>query len=228
MCTNTPILAYADFKKPFRVHTDASILGLGAVLYQEQDGVEKVISYASRSLSKSESKSPVHKLEFLCLKWAITDQFHEYLYGNTFDIYTDDNPLTYVLSTAKLDAMGHRWIASLANYNFSIHYKSGKSNVEADASSRIDWEKCDEIIGAESIQAVVAAAIEGDLVNIEAFSYSLQAVKSFFQIPSETTAISKAITRSSKQSCMTCPEPGSSELEPVLNVDDSDCLAPAT
>ena len=139
LCTSTPILAYADFKKLFRLHSDASILGLGAVLYQEQDSVEKVVSYASQSLSKSESKYPVNKLEFFCLKWAVTDQFHEYMYGNTFDVYTDNNPLTYVLSTAKLDAMGHRWIAGLANYNFYIHYKSGKSNVEAEALLRIDW-----------------------------------------------------------------------------------------
>ena len=41
------------------------------------------------------------------LKWAVTEQFHKYLYGNTFDVYTDNNPLTYVLTTAKLDAMGH-------------------------------------------------------------------------------------------------------------------------
>ena len=80
LCTTTPILAYADFGKPFKLHIDASVLGLGAVLYQVHDGVEKVISYASRSLTKSETKYPVHKLEFLCLKWAITEQFHEYLY----------------------------------------------------------------------------------------------------------------------------------------------------
>ena len=92
-CNNTPILAYADFGKPFKLHTDSSILGPGAILYEEQDGVEKVISYASQSLSKSESKYPIHRLEFLCLKWAITDQFHEYLYENTFDDYTDNNPL---------------------------------------------------------------------------------------------------------------------------------------
>ena len=73
---------------------DASFLSLGAVLYQEQDGVEKVVSYASQALSKSTSKYPVHTSEFLCLKWAITDLFHEYLYGNTFDVYTDNNPLT--------------------------------------------------------------------------------------------------------------------------------------
>ena len=100
MCTTTPILAYADFGKPFKLHTTASVLGLGAVLYQVQDGVEKVISYASRSLTKSETKYLVHKLEFLCLKWAITEQIREYLYGNTFSVYTDNNPLTYVLTTA--------------------------------------------------------------------------------------------------------------------------------
>ena len=55
----------------------------------------------------------------------------------------DNNPLTYVLTTGKLDAMGHRWITGLVNYNFHIHYKPGKSNVEADALSQIDWEKCD-------------------------------------------------------------------------------------
>ena len=110
------------FTKPFKLHTDTSVLGLGAVLYQVHESVEKVISYASRSLTQSKTKYPAHKLEFLCLKWDITEEFHEYLYGNTFDIYTDNNPLTYVLMTAKLDAMGHRWAASLANYNFHLQY----------------------------------------------------------------------------------------------------------
>ena len=64
LCTTTPILAYADFVKPFKLHTNASVLGLGAVLYQVHDGVENVISYASRSLTQSETKYPVHKLEF--------------------------------------------------------------------------------------------------------------------------------------------------------------------
>ena len=90
LCITTPILAYADFTKPFKLHTDASVLDLGAVLYQVHKGMEKVISYASRSLTQSETKYPVHKLEFLCLKWAITEQFHEYLYGNT---------LTFILIT---------------------------------------------------------------------------------------------------------------------------------
>ena len=131
-----PVLAYADFSKPFILHTDASTEGLGAVLYQEQDGQERVIAYASRGLRASEKHYAAHKLEFLCLKWAVTDKFHNYLYGNQFTVFTDNNPLTYVLSTAKLDATSHRWLASLGSFDFKIVYKSGKSNGDADGLSR--------------------------------------------------------------------------------------------
>lgn len=82
--TNPPVLGYADFSKPFVVSVDSSTEGLGAVLYQEQDGLERVISYASRGLRTSEKNYPAHKLEFLCMKWAISEKFHDYLYGNTF------------------------------------------------------------------------------------------------------------------------------------------------
>ena len=130
------MLAYADFSKPFILHTDASIEGLGAVLYQEHDGLEKVVAYGSRGLRKAEGNYPAHKLEFLCLKWAVTDKFHDYLYGNTFSVYTDNNPLTYVLTSAKLDATGHRWLAALGSYDFKLIYRSGKSNADADGLSR--------------------------------------------------------------------------------------------
>ena len=140
LCISTPILAYPDYKLPFVLHTDSSSEGLGAVLYQKHNGKLRVIAYASRSVSKSESHYPAHKLEFLALKWAVCEKFHEYLYGsNLFEVYTDNNPLTYVLSSAKLDACGQRWVAKLANYNFTIKYKSGLNNVEADALSRISW-----------------------------------------------------------------------------------------
>ena len=91
-------------------------------------------------MSKPERNYDTHKLEFLALKWSITERFHEYLYGGHFEVYTDNNPLTYILTTAKLDATGQRWVASLANYNFKIFYKSGKLNVEADALLCIPWE----------------------------------------------------------------------------------------
>ena len=136
ICSNTPVLVYADYQKPFKVHTDASESSSGAVLYQDQeDGTTKVVAYASRSLSKSEKRYHSSKLEFLALKWSICERFHEYLYGGEFKVHMDNNPLTYVLTTAKLDATEQRWVASLANYNFKIFYQSGKQNVEADALS---------------------------------------------------------------------------------------------
>ena len=140
-CTNTPVLADANYKKPFCLNMDASKKGLGAVLYQQQDdGTFWVITYASQTLSKSERNYDVHKLEFLALKWSETQRFHEYLYWGTFEVYTDNNPLTYVLTSVKLDAMGQRWIASLANYDFKIFYWSGHLNVDADSLSRIPWD----------------------------------------------------------------------------------------
>ena len=140
MCVSTPILAYPNYQLPFTLHTDSSTDGLGAVLYQKQDGKLRVIAYASRSVSKAEANYPAHKLEFLALKWAVCEKFHEYLYGSKpFEVFTDNNPLTYVLTSAKLDACGQRWVAKLANYNFSIKYRCGVSNTEADALSRIKW-----------------------------------------------------------------------------------------
>ena len=102
-----PVLAYADYQKPFKVHTDDSESGLGAVLYQDQeDGTTRVVACASRSLSKSEKGYHSSKLEFLALKWSICERFHEYLYGGEFEVHTNNNLLTYVLTTAKLDATG--------------------------------------------------------------------------------------------------------------------------
>ena len=226
MCTTTPILAYADFGKPFKLHTNSCVLGLTAVLYHVQDGVEKVISYNSRSLTKLETKYPVHKLEFLCLKWAIIEQFHEYLYGNTFDVYTDNDPLTYVLTTAKLDAMGHRWITGLANYSFHIHYKSGKNNVEADTLSRIDWEKGDETIQANSIQAIITTDNTGQgNDHIEAIPCSPQNIESFLpSIPDDALIVCKAITWSSRQSHLTHLDPELFVLEMESKLGDFSCL----
>ena len=74
----------------------------------------------------TESHYPTHKLEFLALKWAVVEKFHEYLYQSTFNMYTDNYPITFILSMAKLDAACQRWVASLANYNFQLYYQAGK------------------------------------------------------------------------------------------------------
>ncbi len=114
-CIEAPILAYPNFDKPFIVHTDASGMGLGAILYQaNDDGCERVIAYASRGLSKSEANYPAHKLEFLALKWAVCEKFQDNLLAAHFTVHTDNNPLMYILTTAKVDATGQRWLAALS------------------------------------------------------------------------------------------------------------------
>ena len=161
-CTSTPILAYADYKKEFPLHTDASELGLGGVLYQADDkGILGVRAYASRSLSQTERNYPAHKLEVLALKLAVTDHFYEYLYGGKFDVYTDNNPLTYILSSAKLDACGQRGVTSLANYDLRLFYKTEKSNIEVDALSRIAQEEYHEL-ESPMVKALLKASQEGD------------------------------------------------------------------
>ena len=64
-------------------------------------------------------------------------------FGSNFEVYTDNNPLTYIMSSAKLDATAQRWVASLVMYNFKIFYRSGKQNIEADALSWIEWSNND-------------------------------------------------------------------------------------
>ena len=72
----------------------------------------------------------------MALKWSVCHKFHEYLYGNKFEVLTDNNPLTYVLTTAKLDGIGHRWLAELSLYDFSIKYRPGLKNGDADGLSQ--------------------------------------------------------------------------------------------
>ena len=192
-CCVAPVLAYADYTQPFILHTESSLDGLGAVLYQKDLGGQlRVITYASRSLNRSERNYPVHRLEFLALKWPISDKFKEYLYGtSSFEVFTDNNPLTHVLTSAKLDATIQRWIAGLALYNFEMCYRSGKHNVDADSLSRIKWpESVDDIVAnrsncAKKNSQVVHAIFQGTEIPygyVETVSKSAKVIsKSYFK-----------------------------------------------
>ena len=168
-----PVMAFPDYEQPFVVHTDASQDGLGAVLYQRQGGKLRVIAYASRTLTPAEQNYHLHsgKLEFMALKWSVCDKFRDYLYyAPFFVVYTDNNPLTYVMSSAKLNATGQRWVAELADFNFTIKYRPGYANSDADTLSRIplDMERymaqCSkEAPASPAVKAVVQAYDETPL-----------------------------------------------------------------
>ena len=78
-------------------------------------------------------------------------------------MYTDNNPLTYILTTAKLDAASHCWVAILANYNFWLYYQAGKTNMDADTLLRMSWPAA----------GVQGAALKGPTSPIEAYSCDL-------------------------------------------------------
>ena len=159
------------------------------MLYKYQDNQRRVIAYASRSLSPSERNYPAHKLKFLALKWTITVRFHEYLYGAEFQVFTDNNPLTYILTTAKLDATGHRWVAALSNYTFSISYKPGRNNTDADALSRIQWSEAVDI-SSQTVHAV-CEGVQAPHGKIETLCHGAQSVGMLSQdnMPSGMTSL---------------------------------------
>ena len=162
-----PVMAHPDFSIPFILHCDASETGFGAVLYQVQGGKLRVVSYASRTLTPAERNCYFHsgKLEFLALKWAVTEKFNDFLYyAPSFTIYSDCNPLTYILSSAKLNATTIRWVGDMANYNFNVKYRPGKLSTDCDYLSRhpVDitnsMDLCNEEITSDTIGAVVAGS----------------------------------------------------------------------
>ena len=149
-CMTAPVLVFADFKKPFQLETDASGEGLGTILLQESDDRQyHPVAYASQELKGGEPKHHSSKLEFLALKWAVMEQFRKYLQYQPFTVWTDNNPLTYILMTPNLDALGHHWVAALAGYNMKLEYLKGSDNKIADTLSQLPPEKLNEEAVAE-------------------------------------------------------------------------------
>ena len=136
--TSAPVLGYPDFNCPFKLEMDALLQGLGAVLSQrDETGTSHVIAFAGRSLQPSEQSMHNYssaKLELLALKWAVTEEFRDYLLGSKLTVYTDNHPLAYV-KESKIGAPQIRWFSKLALFDFNIKHRSGKSNQAADALS---------------------------------------------------------------------------------------------
>ena len=173
-CMMAPVLVFADFKKPFWLETDASGEGLGTILLQESDdGQYHLVAFASRELKGGEPKYHSSKLEFLALKWVVMEQFCEYLQYQPFTIRMDNNPLTYILTTPNLDALGHRWVATLAGYNMKLEYLKGSDNKIADTLSWLPPEKLNEEAIAELLDYARAShKPRAETVNINVIEES--------------------------------------------------------
>ena len=134
--TTTPILQYPDFSKPLVLTTDASGKAIGVVLSQGKIGQDLPIAYASRVLNKAEENYSTIEKELLAIVWA-TQHFRPYVYGTKFKIVTDHKPLTWLFNVKDPGSRLMRWKLKLAEYDYSIEYKTGKTNKNADALSRM-------------------------------------------------------------------------------------------
>ena len=131
-----PISAYPDFSKPFRLYTDASNLGLGAILAQKQEGKEKIICCASRTLNNAETNYSTTKKECLAIVWGV-QVFRPFLVATHFEILTDHYALQWLRSMKSTSAILHRWAAALEDYRFTILHRPGKLQGHVDALSRL-------------------------------------------------------------------------------------------
>ena len=129
--TSAPVLALPNGRYGFVVYSDASQQGLGCVLMQN----DRVIAYASRQLKKHEENYPTHDLELAAVVFALKIWRH-YLYGVPCRIFTDHKSLQYIFTQKELNLRQRRWLELIKDYDCTIEYHSGKTNVVADALSR--------------------------------------------------------------------------------------------
>ena len=161
------VLTYPDPNKEYLLEMDASKLGQGSVLSQKQsDGWYHLVAFRSRALHEVEVNYHSTKLKFLAMKWSIK-HFQTYLLGHCFKVHTDNNPLTYFLTSPNMNAMKQRWINKLVKYDFSLEYQKGKNNTVADALSRISEEWLSDEEAEKVLKAVLV--IPGDNTILKSF-----------------------------------------------------------
>ena len=130
-----PLLYHPVPNQPFVLDTDASAYAIGGVLSQVVDGVEKVIGYASQTLSKSQRNYCTTHRELLAVV-QMTKQYRHYLWGRKFLLRTDHSSLKWLLNYKDADGMLSRWLTKLSEYDFTIEYRPGKLHLNADGLSR--------------------------------------------------------------------------------------------
>jgi len=131
-----PILRLPDVSQPFILQTDASHLGVGAVLLQEDTAGEKrPIAFASRKFLPRESRYSTIERECLAITWGVK-KFQEYLYGTEFILETDHQPLQYLRQAKFQNGRLMHWALALQLYRFLLRAIRGRDNVGADCLSR--------------------------------------------------------------------------------------------
>ena len=163
---SAPVLAMPDYNKEFIIQTDASGVGIGAVLCQRHDMngklVEKPVAYISRGLKKHERNYSATHLELLAVVWSLK-QFRHYVLGKKFLLQTDHIALESIRKTKDLSGRMARWILILQEYEFDVQYRKGHENANADALSRLPVNTRDG--GMVRVIRTIASLIMDELVQ---------------------------------------------------------------
>jgi len=133
--TSPPILAMPNDSDSFILDTDACSQTIGAVLSQVQDGVERVVAYASRILDKREVNYSITRKELLAIVYSLK-YFKQYLMGRHFKIRTDHAPLTWLRQTPEPVGQQARWLEIMEEYSFQVEHRPGSRHGNADGLSR--------------------------------------------------------------------------------------------
>ncbi|XP_003369202.1 Pao retrotransposon peptidase family protein [Trichinella spiralis] len=139
--TSAPVFVYPDFHRQFIVDMDASGDGLGAVLSQREEKAERVVAYASRTLTKAERRYCATRREMLGLVWALRE-FRPYLYGQRFLVRTYHSCLRWLTTFKEPEGQVARWLESLAELNFEVEHRAGHLHGNVDALSRTSCTQC--------------------------------------------------------------------------------------
>jgi hypothetical protein len=161
---NAPMLTFPDYNEPFVVQTDACDEGLGAVLSQTVNGIERAVEYRSRVLQPAEKPWSVREKEALAIIYAC-ETFRPYLYGTKFTIETDHQSLQWLMK-AKSPARLVRWALRLAEFDFDIKYRKGRHNGNADGLSRNPVEELNAIVEIDDVDDVWSLECMLDLICV--------------------------------------------------------------
>ena len=198
--TRPSTLAFYDKDAETRVITDASPVGLGAVLIQKQNGQWTIVSYASKSLSTCERRYSQTEKEALGVVWAM-EKFHPYLYGKDFEFLTDHKPLEVIYGPrSKPSARIERWVLRLQPYRYRVKYVPGKTNI-ADSLSRL--------VNAEDVKQTKSSEVtDDDYIRFVALSavpksMTVQEIERASDEDSELSEVRRSLNSGGKD----CPKP---------------------
>ena len=139
--TTAPVLAFPRQDLPYILDTDASGIALGCVLSQEQEGIERVIAYHSRTFSREERRYCVTRRELLAIVEALK-HYHHYVYGTPTTVRTDHGALTWLMQFKNPEGQTARWLEVIGTYPITIKHRPGRLHGNADALSRRPCEDC--------------------------------------------------------------------------------------